>query len=258
MCAIPAALPGNTGSHILRYPSWRACVGRRRRSRERGVEHPHGHYSPLAQLGTGCLSLFANLGTTARVSHVSHFQGLSRASDGTFPSHHYTFWRPLLSWNFLLDFFRSEQGQLVCVYIHIYMHMYIINVTIATRIVKTNVFTTNQEGAGSPWQGASWAAGPHHAPSFATAPWLHVTSTTALLFLEDQRVASPSTSTAAVRLTCPHLMGCPRLASGTLQPSSWVSVDEGRQGGMAVLAQLNNHSACLVGKTNKQKMLLGR
>lgn len=59
---------------------------------------------------------------------------------------------------------------------------------------------------------------------------------------------------AAVRLTCPHLMGpdqMPTLASGTPRPLSWAPVDEGRQEGMAVLAQLNNLSACLEQKKKK-------
>lgn len=90
---------------------------------------------------------------------------------------------------------------------------------------------------------------------------MYITSAGALLFPEDQSAASPSATMAkvgaqaAVRLTCPHLMGpdqMPMLASGTPWPLSCVPVDESRQEGMAVLDELNNLSACLEGGGKKK------
>jgi len=55
---------------------------------------------------------------------------------------------------------------------------------------------------------------------------------------------------------CPHLTGpdqVPTLASGTPWPLSWAPVDEGRQEGMVVLAQLSNLSACLEGDNKKRR-----
>lgn len=57
-------------------------------------------------------------------SHASHFQGLCKASNGTFLSQQYTFKRlftfMISATNFLTVFFRSEQGYLVHNYIYVY------------------------------------------------------------------------------------------------------------------------------------------
>lgn len=190
---------------------------------------------------------------------VSHFQGFFKASDGTFPSHHY-FLNVFYFHDFCKKFpdrFLQEWVATACMCVYVYT--YIIYVVIDTRIVKTNIFTDNQEGASSPQQGALWGCwnSPHALFCHGTMTTYHQHRSTSfprglrLTYFFTLHHHGQSRCAGCGELMCSYLMQAdqmPTLASGTPWPLSWAPVGEGRQEGWQWWLQLNNFSACLEGE----------